>query len=434
MVQTDNYIQTAVITDDIIDPRLTIRKKKLLAIHLFWTGFVIYSISNVLGQNGYTSFAVAESFEAIALVLIFTSAIKLVDFKFDSLFIQFIYLLYCSWLFILIIKGGSLLLDIHFLKQFLFEPTFGGMFYFVPVVMLFPKNLNFYKALFDTIIIFGVLYIIYDIVFIKDLISSEPSILKTAIVELSTDLSFPCAFILLTYKYHSNKRIVFAAVVMVLTLLFSIMRARRGLILLSSTIMLISYFVYLFTSKQKMLTIYLSILVISIGALYASYVYKPVQSNLFGYLLQRGEEDTRTGVEEQFYVDMKPRDWIIGRGINGEYWCPDIEEGQITNYRSVIETGYLQIVLKGGLISLGLFLLLGLFAMVKGFFYSNNLLSKAAAITILWVLMSTYPATINTFTLRYILVWICMGICFSKEIRRMPESIMEEYFHSFIKK
>jgi hypothetical protein len=168
-------------------------------------------------------------------------------------------------------------------------------------------------------------------------------------------------------------------------------------------------------------------LVVCLSAIYATAAYK-VNEGLFGFLLERGSEDTRSGVEEFFYADMKTNDWIVGKGINGSYFCPNIEEDLPTNYRTVIETGYLQIILKGGLISLILYLLITVPAIFLGLFHSKNLLSKAAALWILFALISLYPTQVNTFTLRYLLVWVCVGICYSKNIRNLEESILLDYF------
>ena len=63
---------------------------------------------------------------------------------------------------------------------------------------------------------------------------------------------------------------------------------------------------------------------------YVNSIYR-LDKSIFGFAIDRGNEDTRTGVEEYFYNDMNTKDWILGRGINGEYYCPDIEENQITN-------------------------------------------------------------------------------------------------------
>jgi len=46
-------------------------------------------------------------------------------------------------------------------------------------------------------------------------------------------------------------------------------------------------------------------------------------------------EDTRSGVEICFYQDMGIKDWIIGRGMIGEYFCPGIDPNEVTSYRGL---------------------------------------------------------------------------------------------------
>jgi hypothetical protein len=281
---------------------------------------------------------------------------------------------------------------------------------------------------FDVIIIFGIFYIIYDILFIKDLINSDrSSVTSRQIVETFSALSFSSGFLLLTYSYHSKKRQLLAIGVTVLALLFAVIRARRGLIFMYGTMIFLSYIFYVFHSKLKLLIIYLTVFIILVGAVYVNGVYKPYNNRIYGFLIERGDEDSRTGAELYFYDDMKTKDWVIGKGIKGEYFCP-LEENRITNYRDAIETGYLQTILNGGLISLGLFLLIAIPGIIKGIFYSKNVLSKAAGIWIFMSIINSYPSTVNAFTLQYLLVWISIGICYSKEIRMMPESNMKDIF------
>jgi hypothetical protein len=162
---------------------------------------------------------------------------------------------------------------------------------------------------------------------------------------------------------------------------------------------------------------------------YISQAVSSKKNNLFSFLAERGTEDTRTPVEDCFNDDMKQKDWLIGRGINAEYFCPIVDEdGDIHGYRQAIETGYLQVILNGGFISIGLMLLVSLPAIICGIFFSKNMLSKAAAMWILIWLLSLYPANVATFSLNYILVWISIGICYSKFIRNMPDVFLKEYF------
>lgn len=410
----------------IIVDQFTLSKIQLRNINIFWIGIIINILGYILSRTGYVNFIVCQSLQIIGIILILITSINLIKFKIDDQYLQVIYFLYCSWLFILVLKGFRFNYD--FLKSFLFNLGFGGIIYFVPLILLFPRNLLFYKKTFDCIILLGILYVAFDILALKALLNSDRSSLDSqAIVELSTDLSLPAGFILLTSAYHSNKKRLIAVGVVALTLFFAIIRARRSLILMTSEIIISSYILYLFSSKRKLLNIFIPILLTLVVSIYATSAYKP-ENGIFGYLIERGKEDTRTGVELYFYDDMKTKDWILGRGINGEYFCPDIEPNQVTNYRDVIETGYLQIILKGGIISLGLLLLITIPAIIKGLFYSKNILSKAAAIWIMLALLSLYPIIVTAFTLRYLLVWISIGICYSKKIRQIPEDVMRKYF------
>lgn len=417
------------ITQDLF---LETTKKQILYFNFFWLGMAIYIFSFTLSRASDLNFIVFQSFQIIGLVLIFSTSFNLIKSKIDNPYLKIVYLLYCSWNFILVLIGFKFQ-DYDFIKFFFFHLTFGGIIYLAPLILLLPRNLFFYKKTFDIIIFFGIFYIVYDILFLKYILNSDRSSLASVgVVELSADLSLPIGFIFLTYAYHSIKAKILAVGIIILTLLFAIIRARRGLIFMSSSLIIFSYISYLFTSKRKFFLLFLSMVIVLIAGIWVNSIYRPEKS-IFGFILERGDEDTRTNVELYFYNDMKTNDWILGRGINGQYYCPDIEQDQLTNYRDVIETGYLQIILKGGIISLGLFFLITIPAIIKGLFYSQNLLSKAAAIWIFLVLISLYPAIINTFSLRYLLAWICIGICYSKNIRNIPEYKMREYFRLFNK-
>ena len=311
----------------------------------------------------------------------------------------------------------------------LLNPDYGILLYFVPLLILFPKELNFYKKIFDLIVIFGIFFLICDVLFVRELLDRSMET-RDVIETLARSLAWPSGFILLTSIYHSNKRKLFALGVVVVALLLAIYKARRGLSLTLGTILIFSFFSYLASSRQKILIIYLSALLATIGLIYASSIYNINNNKLLNFIAQRGEEDTRTGVELYFYNDMHLKDWVIGRGINGQYFCPGIDEDSDTpsDYRTVIETGYLQIILKGGIIRLILFLFIVVPAVFLGLFYSKNLLAKGSALWIIIALLSLYPATVESFSLQYFLVWISVGICYSKKIRNYNNEYLFSFF------
>ena len=402
-------------------------RKQSRSLTFFYFGFIFYTISYVIYTTEVINLKFCQLLQLIGLIILLLSSISLITFRVKNGYLKIVYSVYCCWLITILLRGFIFKYD--FIKPMLFDPANGMLLYFVPLFLLFPQKLMAYKRTFDAIIVLGILMIVYDLVFFKRLL--DRSMETQEFIEYSAKLlSLPCGFLLLTYKYHSRKRIILATVIMVFTLLFSIYKARRGLSLISLSILMAYFFIYLFYTKYKFLALYLFILSILLALFIASNTYKLGKKGLFSFIAQRGEEDTRTGVELYFYNDMQPKDWIIGKGINGQYYCPDIDLDQLTNYRSLIETGYLQIILKGGLIRLALYLFITIPAIFLGFFKSNNLLSKAAAIWILISLLSLYPATVNAFNLKYLLVWMSVGICFTKNIRELPDIIVKDYFRN----
>jgi hypothetical protein len=410
-----------------LDNQFEISRNQSLNLNVFWIGVVIYLVGYSLSI--ISPLRLFQLLQLSSLLLIFWGIFSLINFKIENSYLQILYALYGIWFLALFVFGIRFFFEKTFLLYFLLNPLYGGMLYLGPAVLLFPKKLDFYKKVFDAVILFCVISIFYNLISIKYLISSDQENgINIDIVETYFDLGISCGFILLTYKYHSNRRKLLALLTILLILFFTIVRARRGLVIMTLGVIISSYLLYLFYSKKKILVLYLSILIITIGAFYAANIFDIQKSRIFKFIAERGKEDTRTGVELYFYADMGPIDWIIGKGIKGEYYCPNVDEDAVTNYRSVIETGYLQIILKGGLISLALFVLITVPAIFKGIFYSKNILSKAAGIWILLSLLSLYPATVNTFSLRYLLVWISIGICYSNKIRNIPDKVLEKYF------
>ncbi|UJH91748.1 hypothetical protein LZ575_03430 [Antarcticibacterium sp. 1MA-6-2] len=193
---------------------------------------------------------------------------------------------------------------------------------------------------------------------------------------------------------------------------------------------MISYILYLSQTRNRYFIVILTIIVGGILLVVGLEFFTSSKSGIFEYITDRGLEDTRSSVELCFYQDLNPKEWIVGKGMDGEYYCPGIDPDDVTGYRKTIETDYLQLVLKGGLVYVFIFILITIPAIIKGLFFSKNLLTKAAACWIIWVLLNMYPATVNTFTLQYILLWIAVAICFSPFLRNMEEEDMTTYFRN----
>lgn len=419
-----------------------LNKRAIKALNLFWAGFVLYTICYTLIISAVplsaSIFKKLVYLQLLGAIMFILPAIYLIQFKIENGYLRLIYIIYFGWLFFIVWRGFK------FNKEYLFT-TFidsysGILLYLAPLILLFPGYLRHLKIIVKVILILSVFYVLFDIVFIKALLSADGEEGKSVIEYFSKILAIPCGFILLTIFYQADNRKTWALAgklwplfTIVFACLFSLIRARRGLTFISANILIFAYIINVHAYKKNLFIKFFPLVVAFF--LFAYGVNKSANKNLgsFRLLKERLTEDTRSGVEEYFYLDMKENDWLIGRGINASYYCPSgaTEDG----FRGTIETDYLQLILRGGIVSLGLLLLIVIPALILGFFYSKNLISKVAASWILLWAIASYPANVSVFTLNYLLVWISIGICYSKKVRKMPEEAVKEIFqYSFFKR
>jgi hypothetical protein len=397
------------------------RKQTDKYLNYFWIGFTIYTASFALSTSTTVSYIICQAFQTLGIFIFVLAATKLIRWKFSNQYLEFFFSLLCFWQLTIILRGHDF--SYNNIKVLLFDAELGLFRFFVPLILLFPKNLLYYKKILKVILILGLLFILYDGLFIKNLLdlSYENDAPKFTYEHFVKILSVPCGLILLTFRYQTRPVKYFALVVLLVSIVFAIIRARRALLFLSVSPLLFSYLLFLFSQKKKFLSILLTFLVGLFLVFFGVKDYSASTPGIFSLLSDRATEDTRSGVETMFYRDMTTGDWIIGKGIDGTYFCPGIQTGDHTIYRDMIETDYLNIILKGGIISLALVLLIAIPAVIRGLFYSKNLFSKAAAMWILLWLFALYPATVTTFSLHYLTVWIAIGVCYSEAIGKASE-------------
>jgi hypothetical protein len=403
----------------------TASKKQLKSLSLLWYGFIISTLSYMLStMETFISGAACQGIQVAGLALIIAGSAGLMKFKFDNKYLQNIFTLFIFFSLFIVVRGIQT--DTKSLKKLFLDFYYGLFPYLAPLALLLPRNIGVYKKLFNVLIIFGVLFFIGDIVFYK--IIKNPDWLSVESLGVMESLfglyAFPVGFILLTFVYHKKKINWFAFAVMAIALFFLAYRARRGSMFLCLTTCAGAGMIYLIYSKKKALVISMSIFLVLFGSFFMSGIKPPA---MFNFLMARGDEDTRSGVEQYMQADMTSKDWILGKGINGKYYCPIVINVDGSSDREVIETGYLQIILKGGLTSIILMGLILLPAVYKGLFKSKNVLAKGSGMFILLWMLYLYPTIGVGFTMHYILVWVSVGICYSKQICDMDDGEIKQY-------
>lgn len=154
-------------------------------------------------------------------------------------------------------------------------------------------------------------------------------------------------------------------------------------------------------------------------------------SEHFTYFFERMDTgmSSREGTIELFLIDFnnQPSDWIFGRGMYGSFMGGVLAEGDLTGTRSGIENGYLQLILKGGWIWLGLLIFISIKALYLGLFKSKNLLCKGMALVILVYYIDMIGFGIPTLFLGYINVFIAMSGCNTKWLRDCTDAELQPY-------
>tara|TARA_R110000868_G_scaffold62800_2_gene189631 strand:- start:61759 stop:63024 length:1266 start_codon:yes stop_codon:yes gene_type:complete len=399
-------------------------RNELIAMNVFWLGFIAYIASSTILSTKEMPFMLFQPLQMLGLVAIFSSSTYLVKPYFESEYLKIFFFLFAFWALVILFRGFSFNKDV--LKLILLNPWFGGMFYLVPLILLFRRSFLLYKKIFSVIIILSVIFLLYSLMFRGILTEVIPDDRNRSVVEYFTkSLGITALFMLFTHMYHSKTKNLIAFVTVLVVLVLGVIRARRGVLFMGVLGLLFAGFLYFISAKSKLVSGTLLVGLLFTAIIGGVYVFLNVELEALYYLQDRGVTDTRTGIEVYFYKDMQGLDWVIGRGMLGEYYCPTMESG---NYRGTVETDYLNMILKGGIINLILLLVIIVPAIFLGLFNSKNYLTKAFALWILFWLINTHPSTVQVFTLNYILVWLGVGACYSSFVRNIPEEEMKSFF------
>ena len=233
------------------------------------------------------------------------------------------------------------------------------------------------------------------------------------------------AFSLFLLPFIKNKRrYLVVAALGIITLLITVICARRGATLTIGIIFLFVVCLYAKNISYKYTLVYWLLI---IGFILGGFIFYRQQSNtLFQNMTQKGTYDSREDVARYFEKDMfNSFDVWFGRGMNGMYYCPQryVVDGKYkyVKYRYAIETGFYHLTLKGGIIFAILHVLILLGAAINGLLFSRNKVVKAFALWILISLIELYPFGWPLFSIKFLLIWMGACICYDRVYLNMND-------------
>ena len=286
--------------------------------------------------------------------------------------------------------------------------------YLTPFVVLLGVGIISLRKMFKIIFIFsiigGVFFVLNYNVMLSTLLEGETMSFdgKIGLGELAgsyyfwfniSALSLLCyEFVPMRYKWSA----IFTAVFMgFLYLLFG----RRGGVFMSILYFSGMFYLYLEQSKSSFRFVKMIFVVAIMTVAYL--LVKNYSDSFFSIFYDRLFEDSRGRVEQALIKTLDKEDvWLYGKGIEGTY-----EERHFKDPRYVHETGYLYLILKGGILYLFFYVSLLLHAAYLGFFKTRNRLTKALALYVFFHIVFLIPFGLPSFSLEYLFVWIAFGIC-----------------------
>lgn len=131
--------------------------------------------------------------------------------------------------------------------------------------------------------------------------------------------------------------------------------------------------------------------------------------------------DTRTFLYLEVYDDLQATDDLLfGRGGGGTYYCPYcVLTGVDTDQRLTVEVGILALLLKGGIIAVLLNLALFYIAIYLALFKANNQYVMGVGYMVLVHTLILFVENLVSYSIYNLSVWFFVGVCLSKELRKM---------------
>lgn len=308
---------------------------------------------------------------------------------------------------------------------------YGLTSYLLPLIVLLGIEIISIKKLFQIVVIFAIIGFIYFFVnysTMKYVIDS--GILwgidgEVGINQLADEYYFWFAissFTLLCFEFLPKNYKWFTIISNVFMMFLLLFFARRG-----GVLMYLLYFIgafYLYINRYKGKKGFLKILIVLFVIAIAASIILINSDSVFSLFFERINDDSRSDVDNTILKYLTSTNaWIFGNGIEAAYKHPFFDLPRYTH-----ETGYLYLIMKGGIVYLGLYVFLLLHAFYKGFFKTKNRLTKGISIYVLFHVVFLIPFGLPSFGLEYLFVWIGFAICESEKWRKKSDQYIKLNF------
>ncbi len=253
-------------------------------------------------------------------------------------------------------------------------------------------------------------------------------------LELQLFLLIPIFYIIITFPLQTEANRALTFMISVTVVLFSLSN-RAGILRI-----LISYFivaVYYLIHKLHVSKRFFNIMIFCILTLPFYFLYQGINGkNIFRRTMENrtltyGQhnlvDDTRTFLYYEVLHDLKMnKSFLLGKGVDAGYSSKSFQN----LHRTAVEVGFLQLLLKTGIIGFLLYLTLIITAIFSALGKSRNLFMKYLGLLLTGYLLMLFVENILSFNLFNITIWLIVGMCHSEGLRNLNDQEILKLFRS----
>jgi hypothetical protein len=135
--------------------------------------------------------------------------------------------------------------------------------------------------------------------------------------------------------------------------------------------------------------------------------------------------DTRTFLYYEVFQDLKFNEaFLFGKGLNAGYMSVAFD----TTSRSIVEVGFLQILLKTGIVGCFLYFSLIISAIFRALGKSKNLFVKSLGLLLSGYTLMLFVENVIAYNMLNIITWIVVGMCHSEKLRGISNNDIKTLF------
>ena len=354
-------------------------------------------------------------------------------------FFKFLFVAYLLVCVVMVVRGYMIdynyqwislqgFLNFHLVSPYYILP------YLMPLVAFIPLRYYDFRPLVKCSVVIACLSVVIFVLFFRQISASAFSLATGGDGDYGFGSSFaqiyiPVAFVVLCKKYIPLRTWQVNSLGLLVVLVTFAIAARRGSTVTTACLFLFNLHFYIKSKRggARVAAIALSILLIC----WAAYYF--MSSDLFSFIHQRGMEDTRSGVDEALLSQMSGTELVFGKGLNGRYYYLLSLDDYLDGWRYGSETGFFNIVLKGGYLMAILYVVLLAYPALLGIVKSNNTLCKALGFYIMLSLVKLYPFGWLAFNMEFLVIWMGVALCYNPSIRNMSDGEVYSRFFAMCK-